>query len=35
MSGEERDRITLDELLKMYSVKKNKSFDNDRMLMAE
>ena len=35
VSGEERDSITLDELLKMYSAKKNKSFDNDRMLMTE
>lgn len=35
VSGEERDQISLDELLKMYSAKKNKSFDNDRMLMAE
>ena len=35
VSGEERARITLDELLKMYSAKKHKDFDNDRMLMAE
>lgn len=35
VSGETRDNITLDELLKMYSAKKNRDFDNDRMLMAE
>jgi len=35
VSGEERERITLDELLKMYSAKKNKDFDNDRMLMPK
>lgn len=35
VSGVERDSITLDELLKMYSIKKNKDFDNDRMLMAD
>ena len=34
VSGKERDDISLDELLKMYSQKKNKSFDNDRMLMT-
>ena len=32
---EEKDIfLSLDELLKMYSMKKNKSFDNDRMLMT-
>lgn len=35
VSGKEREEITLDELLKMYSQKKNKSFDNDRMLMTK
>ncbi len=34
VSGEERSKITLDELLKMYSAKKNQEFDNDRMLMT-
>lgn len=34
VSGETRDNISLDQLLKMYSVKKNKDFDNDRMLMS-
>lgn len=34
VSGEQRDRISLDELLQMYSAKKNKSFDTDRMLMT-
>ena len=34
VSGKEREDISLDELLKMYSQKKNKSFDNDRMLMT-
>ncbi len=32
-SGEERDKMTLDDLLKMYSLKKNKEFANDRMLL--
>ena len=35
MSGKERANMTLDELLKMYSAKKNQTFDTDRMLMAE
>ena len=35
VSGTERDSITLDQLLGMYSAKKNRVFDNDRMLMAE
>lgn len=34
VSGKERDDISLDELLKMYSQKKNRNFDNDRMLMT-
>ena len=33
ISGEERDKMTLDELLKMYSMKKNEVFSNDRMLL--
>lgn len=35
MSGKEREDMTLDELLKMYSAKKNQTFDTDRMLMTE
>lgn len=35
MSGEQRENTSLDELLKMYSAKKNQTFDNDRMLMAK
>jgi len=34
VSGKEREEISLDELLKMYSMKKNRNFDNDRMLMT-
>lgn len=33
VSGEERDKMTLDDLLKMYSLKTKESFDNDRMLL--
>lgn len=33
ISGEERDKMTLDDLLNMYSLKKNETFDNDRMLL--
>lgn len=33
VSGEERDKMTLEDLLNMYSLKKNTSFDNDRMLL--
>ena len=33
ISGEERDKMTLDDLLKMYSMKKNEVFANDRMLL--
>ncbi len=32
-SGEERDKMTLDDLLKLYSLKKNEEFANDRMLL--
>lgn len=34
ISGEERANMTMDELIKMYSMKKNKAFDNDRMLLS-
>lgn len=34
ISGEERDKMTLDDLLKMYSIKKNEAFANDRMLLG-
>ena len=33
ISGEERENMTMEELIKMYSMKKNKAFDNDRMLL--
>lgn len=33
ISGEERDNMTLDKLLQMYSQKRNKELDNDRMLL--
>ncbi len=33
VAGEERDKMTLDDLLKMYSLKTKESFDNDRMLL--
>lgn len=32
-SGEERDKMTLDDLLKLYSLKKKEEFANDRMLL--
>ena len=34
VSGEERAKMTLDDLLNMYSLKKKESFDNDRMLLS-
>ena len=33
VSGEERDRISLDDLLNLYSLKKKEAFANDRMLL--
>lgn len=33
VSGEERGRMTLEDLLKLYSLKKRQVFDNDRMLL--
>lgn len=34
ISGEERDGMTMDDMIKMYSQKKQKEFDNDRMLLS-
>lgn len=34
LQGEERDNLSMDELIKMYSMKKQKAFDNDRMLLS-
>ena len=34
LSGEERDNMTMDDLIKMYSAKKKKAFDNDRILLS-
>lgn len=34
VSGEERDKMTIDDLLNMYSLKKKEAFDNDRMLLV-
>ena len=34
LQGEERNSISVDELLHMYSIKKKKNLDNDRMLMT-
>lgn len=33
LKGEEREKTTLDDLLQMYSARKNKDFANDRMLL--
>ena len=33
VSGEERDKMTLDDLLNLYSLKKKETFANDRMLL--
>ena len=35
MSGEQRANTSLDDLLKMYSTKKNQAFDTDNMLMTD
>lgn len=35
ISGNERDSMSLDDLLKMYSEKASKQFDNDRMLLTK
>lgn len=34
ISGEERENMTMDDLIKMYSMKKQKDFDNDRILLS-
>ena len=34
ISGEEREQMTLNDLLALYSSKSNKTFDNDRMLLT-
>ena len=34
LSGVERDNMTMDDLIKMYSAKKQKAFDNDRILLS-
>lgn len=34
ISGKERDNMTMDDLIKMYSMKKQKEFDNDRILLS-
>ena len=34
LSGEQRQNMTMEEMINMYSLKKNKAFDNDRMLLA-
>ena len=34
VSGEEREKMTLDDLLNMYSLKKKEAFANDRMLLG-
>lgn len=35
LSGEEREHMTMDDLIQMYSAKKQKAFDNDRMLLSK
>lgn len=35
VSGEERDNMTMDDMIKMYSQKKQKEFDNDRILLSQ
>ena len=35
ISGSERDGMTLNDLLEMYSQKSDKQFDNDRMLLTK
>ncbi len=34
ISGEQRSHMTMQDLIEMYSVKKKKAFDNDRMLLS-
>lgn len=35
VSGKERDNMTMDDMIKMYSLKKQKDFDNDRILLSQ
>lgn len=35
LSGEEREHMTMDDMIKMYSQKKQKDFDNDRILLSQ
>ena len=35
ISGEERDKMSLNELLELYTKKSSKVFDNDRMLLTK
>ena len=34
LSGKERENMTIDDMIKMYSAKKQKKFDNDRILLS-
>ena len=34
LSGEERKNTTMEDMIKMYSMKKQKEFDNDRILLS-
>ena len=34
VSGKERDNMTMDDMIKMYTLKKQKDFDNDRILLS-
>ena len=35
LSGEERKNTTMEDMIKMYSMKKQKEFDNDRILLSQ
>ena len=35
LSGEERKNTTMEDMIKMYSIKKQKEFDNDRILLSQ
>lgn len=35
IAGKERDSMTKEDLIKMYSAKRQKDFDNDRILLAD
>lgn len=34
ITGEERDRMTMEDLIRMYTMKRQKDFDNDRILLT-